>query len=77
MLHPDRDFIVRTLVDLVRINSVNPSISPEGAGEAEIAAYVATALASIGLETAIYEPQPGRTTAVGTWRGTGGGATRP
>ncbi len=73
MLTPDRDFIVRTLVDLVRINSVNPSISPDGAGEAEIAAYVAGALASLGLEAATYEPQPGRTTAVGTMRGTGGG----
>ncbi len=73
MLTPDRDFIVRTLVDLVRINSVNPSISPDGAGEAEIGAYVASTLASIGFETAIYEPQPGRTTAVGTLRGTGGG----
>ena len=73
MLIPDRDFIVRTLVDLVRINSVNPSISPDGAGEAEIGAYVARTLAALGLETAIYEPQPGRTTAVGTLRGTGGG----
>jgi acetylornithine deacetylase len=72
-LVPDRDFIVRTLVDLVRINSVNPGISPDGAGEGEIAAYVARALASLGLETATYEPQPGRTTAVGTLRGTGGG----
>jgi acetylornithine deacetylase len=73
MLIPDRDFIVRTLVDLVRINSVNPSISPDGAGEAEIAAYVARALASIGLEAATYEPEPRRATAVGTLRGTGGG----
>jgi acetylornithine deacetylase len=73
MLTPDRDFIVRTLVDLVRINSVNPSLSPDGAGEAEIAAYVASALASLGLEAATYEPQLGRTTAVGTLRGTGGG----
>jgi acetylornithine deacetylase len=73
MLTPDRDFIVRTLVDLVRINSVNPSLSPDGPGEAEIAAYVATTFASIGLETATYEPLPGRATAVGTLRGTGGG----
>jgi acetylornithine deacetylase len=73
MLIPDRDFIVRTLADLVRINSINPSLSADGAGESEIGAYVAKALASLGLETAIYEPQPGRTTAVGTLRGTGGG----
>lgn len=73
MLTPDRDFIVRTLVDLVRINSVNPSLSPDGAGEAEIAAYVARTLGSLGLGAATYEPRPGRTTAVGTLRGTGGG----
>ena len=73
MLTPDRDFIVRTLVGLVRINSVNPSISPDGAGEAEIAAYVARTLAALGLDVTTYVPQPGRATAVGTWRGTGGG----
>jgi acetylornithine deacetylase len=73
MLIPDRDFIVRTLVDLVRINSVNPGIAVDGPGEAEIAAYVARTLAALGLDAATYEPQPGRTTAVGTLRGTGGG----
>ena len=73
MLPPDRDFIVRTLTDLVRINSVNPSLAPDGAGEAEIAAYIERTLRAIGLETAIYEPQPGRATAVGTLRGSGGG----
>lgn len=73
MLTPDRDFIVRTLTDLVRINSINPSIAPDGPGEAEIAAYVERALRAIGLETAIYEPQPGRATAIGTLRGSGGG----
>ena len=73
VLQPDRDFIVRTLADLVRINSINPSIAADGAGEAEIAAYIAGTLGAIGLETRILEPEPGRATAVGTWRGTGGG----
>ncbi|HEX7485437.1 MAG TPA: ArgE/DapE family deacylase [Vicinamibacterales bacterium] len=72
-LTPDRDFIIGTLVDLVRINSINPSIAPDGAGEAEIAAYFARALASLGLETATFESQPGRATAMGTLRGAGGG----
>ena len=72
-LTPDRDFIVRTLADLVRINSINPSIAGDGAGEAAIAAYIVRVLGSIGLETRILEPEPGRATAVGTWRGTGGG----
>jgi acetylornithine deacetylase len=70
---PDPDFILRTLVDLVRINSVNPRIAPDGAGEAEIAAYVARTLAGLGLETTTFEPEPGRVTAVGSWRGGGGG----
>jgi acetylornithine deacetylase len=72
-LTPDRDFIVRALVDLVKINSINPSIAPDGAGEAEIAAYVARTLASLGLETATFESQPGRATTMGTFRGAGGG----
>jgi len=69
----DRDYIVRTLADLVRINSINPGIAPDGPGEAEIAAYVAAALGALGLETAVHEPERGRPTAVGTLRGTGGG----
>ncbi len=73
LMKPDRDFIVRTLTDLVRINSVNPGIAPDGAGEGEIAAYIARTLASIGLEARILEPEPRRATAVGTLRGTGGG----
>ncbi len=72
-MQPDRDFIVRTLADLVRINSVNPSIAADGAGEARIARYIADLLGDIGLETRILEPEPGRCTAVGTLRGTGGG----
>ncbi len=72
-LLPDRPFIVRTLTDLVRINSVNPAVAPGGPGEAEIAAYLARTLGAVGLETETYESAPGRTTAVGTLRGTGGG----
>ena len=45
----DREYIIQTLSDLVRINSVNPSHSPTGGGEAEIAGYVADSLAGLGL----------------------------
>ena len=69
----DRDFILRTLVDLVRINSINPSIAADGAGEAEIAGSISRTLASLGLEATTFESQPGRATAVATLRGTGGG----
>ncbi len=36
-----REYIIQTISDLVRINSVNPSLSPDGVGEAEIGSYVA------------------------------------
>jgi acetylornithine deacetylase len=69
----DRRFVVQALTDLVRINSVNPSIAADGHGEAEIAAYIASSLARVGLSTAVHEPRPGRASAVARLRGTGGG----
>jgi acetylornithine deacetylase len=72
-LTPDRAFIVRTLADLVRINSINPSLAADGAGEAEIAGYVSSALRAIGLEASTFESKPRRATAVATLPGTGGG----
>lgn len=69
----DRDFILRTLADLVRINSINPSLVPDGAGEAEIASYLARTLQRLGLEVTSFASQPGRVTTVGTLRGGGGG----
>jgi len=69
----DADFVTRTLQDLVRINSVNPHMSPEGKGEAEIARYIDRVLRDIGLEVAVHEPQPGRPSVVGIARGSGVG----
>ena len=65
----DRDFLVRTLADLVRINSVNPTLVEGGAGESEIATYVAESLARAGLEVRRIEPEPGRPSVVGILRG--------
>jgi len=69
----DRDYVIGALRDLVRINSINPSIAAAGAGEGEIARYVSSSLARLGLETAIHEPQPGRASAVAFLRGAGRG----
>jgi len=69
----DRDFVTRTLVDLVRINSINPSLVPDGPGESEIAAHVARLLDRLGLEVSVHEAAPGRPSVVGVLRGTGGG----
>jgi acetylornithine deacetylase len=69
----DRDYLTKTLTELVQINSINPSLIPGGAGETEIAAYIAQALRDIGLEVAVHEPEPGRVSVVGTLKGRGGG----
>ncbi|MBP7568706.1 MAG: M20/M25/M40 family metallo-hydrolase [Acidobacteria bacterium] len=69
----DRDFIVSTLAGLVRLDSINPSIAPEGAGEAAIARSLARTFESLGLDVEILEGQAGRPSVLGTLRGTGGG----
>ena len=69
----DQDYLHNTLVDLVGINSINPSLIPTGAGEAEIAAYVVDVLQELKLEVATHEPEPGRPSVVGTLKGSGGG----
>jgi acetylornithine deacetylase len=69
----DRNYLYHTLTDLVRINSINPSLTPGGAGEREIAAYVAQAMQQLGLAVAQHEPAPDRISVVGALRGSGGG----
>lgn len=69
----DRDFLEQVAQDLVRINSVNPTLSPGGPGEREIAAYTADLLDRMGLEVGEHEPVPGRVSVTGRLRGTGGG----
>ncbi len=69
----DRDHLTRTLADLVRIDSVNPSLAAGGAGEVEIADYVVRYLGEAGLEVFRHEPSLGRPSVVGVLPGTGGG----
>ncbi len=69
----DADYTRDTLVRLIRINSVNPTLAPGAPGESEIANFIAQSLQSIGLESEILEPEPGRTSVAGWLRGTGGG----
>jgi len=69
----DQDYLIRTLTDLIKIDSVNPTLAAGGAGEAEIAAFIAGKLRNLNLEVAIHEPEPGRASVVGRLPGTGGG----
>ncbi len=69
----DTSYARETLVRLVRINSINPTLAPGAPGESEIAAFIASSLLSVGLEIQILESAPGRPTVASRLPGTGGG----
>jgi len=69
----DQDYTRETLVRLVQINSINPTLVPGVPGEREISIFIAASLQSSGLEVDRFEPEPGRISVVGRLRGTGGG----
>lgn len=61
------------LQQLVAINSINPDLVAGGAGEREIAHFVANWLERAGVEVTLDESVPGRPNVIGIVRGTGGG----
>lgn len=65
----DENYLTQTLINLVRINSCNPTLSPGAPGELEISQYVAKALEEIGLDVHLHEPGPGRINVVGIYKG--------
>ena len=65
--------IAELLAQLVAIDSINPDLVPGGAGESEIARFVANWLEHADLEVELDEPAPGRPSVVGIARGNGGG----
>jgi len=69
----DGAYLTRTTQELVCINSVNPSLTSEGTGEAKIGAYVAKELKELGLEVVTQEIEPGRVNVIGTLKGSGSG----
>jgi acetylornithine deacetylase len=70
-LDPQR--ITGLLRQLVQIDSVNPTLVAGGAGEGEIASFVARVLAESGIETRLQEVAPGRPNIIGRLAGSGGG----
>jgi acetylornithine deacetylase len=60
---------IKLLRDLVAIDSVNPSLVPGAAGEAQIADAIAAHLRSIGLDVELQEVVPGRSNVIGVLEG--------
>jgi acetylornithine deacetylase len=65
--------VLDLLAGMVAIDSVNPSLVAGGAGEREIAAYVADWARTAGLDVEILEATPGRPSVVVRARGKGRG----
>jgi len=65
--------VVELLRSLVAIDSVNPDLVPGGAGEGNIARFIAEWFERAGLEVVWDEPAPGRPNVIGVARGSGGG----
>ncbi len=68
-----KDLVTRVLTDLVSIESVNPSLVKGGAGEENIARYVADFLRKAGVECRLDGVGNSRFNVVGFVRGSGGG----
>jgi acetylornithine deacetylase len=72
MQGPDRE-VVALVADLVRIDSSNPTLAPQGSGESTIADYCAAWLSTRGFTTVRLESTPGRPSILATGAGRGGG----
>lgn len=66
-------FLISTLQELVRINSVNPSLAENGPGEEEIGHYIADHLKKLNITTEIDRLGKGRINVTGIIKGTGNG----
>jgi acetylornithine deacetylase len=63
------DPCIRLLRELVAIDSVNPSLVPGAAGEAQIADAIAAHMRALGLDVAVQEVAPGRPNVIGVLGG--------
>jgi acetylornithine deacetylase/succinyl-diaminopimelate desuccinylase-like protein len=62
------DEVVEVCRELIRIDTTNYG-DQEGPGERKAAEYVAELLDEVGIESRIYESEPGRTSVVARWGG--------
>jgi acetylornithine deacetylase len=70
-----RDDLTTLISDLVAIDSVNPSLVDGGAGEGQIAAFIARWAGEQGLHAELLEETPGRPSVIVRAVGSGGGRT--
>lgn len=69
----DRERLTALLAAMVRTESVNPSLDPSGAGEADIAALLADEARALGMRVELVDAGPARTSVIAVLPGSGGG----
>lgn len=69
----DEDAATELLKELVKIDSVNPTLVPGAKGESEIAEYIADWLKALGVKAKLDKIEAKRYNAVGVLKGVGGG----
>jgi acetylornithine deacetylase len=69
----DEDAATELLKELVKIDSVNPTLVPGAKGESEIAEYIADWLKALGIKAKVDKIEAKRYNAVGVLKGVGGG----
>lgn len=75
MVQIDRNKLIATLEDLIRIPSINPDLNPGATGEAEIADYIANRLRQTpGINVELQDAGGGRPNVIATV-GSGNGRT--
>ena len=69
----DKDLVTLWLRDMVRINSVNPTLAEGGVGESVIADWLAKVCEDLGFEVQLQETAAGRPNVIAKRAGTGEG----
>lgn len=65
--------LLEILQQMIRIESVNPTLVKGGSGESEIAGYIGNFLSEAGLAVKFQEVGPDRLNVIGILKGSGGG----
>ena len=72
-LNLDNDYLVKTLQQLVQINSVNPDLTEGAPGEVEIGSYIASCLSELKLKSKIETLAENRVNVTCLIKGSGSG----
>jgi acetylornithine deacetylase len=71
----DKEKLLTLLQDMIRINSVNPSLVGDGVGERDIGTFIGTYLKQMGLDVRYQKIDLNRVNVIGVLKGSGGGKT--